>query len=108
MEVRRRPLRPPFPTAKSLVPPQRLKSGMMTSGKRTVEGNIAVGGVRNSAHLTGEAVDYDGPDLPALLREARQLPGVRKAFIHRGHVHTEGNGWAAPYYGRNGTKGLNR
>lgn len=108
MEVRRSSLRPTFPAAKGYVPPQRLKSGAMTSGRRTPRGNKDVGGVPNSAHLTGEAVDYDGPDLNALLQEARQLPGVRKAFIHRGHVHTEGNGWQAPYYGRNGTKGLKR
>ena len=81
---------------------------MMTSGRRTTEGNIAVGGVRNSAHLTGRAADYDGPDLNALLGEVRQLPGVRKAFIHKGHVHSEGEGWAAPYYGKNGTRGLKR
>lgn len=108
MEVRRQPLRPPFPAAKGFVPPQRLISGAMTSGRRTPEGNIAVGGVSGSAHLTGEAADYDGPDLNALLAEAKRLPGVRKAFIHKGHVHTEGNGWTAPYYGKNGTRGLNK
>lgn len=80
----------------------------MTSGRRTPEGNAAVGGVAGSAHLRGEAADYDGPDLNKLLAEARRLPGVRKAFIHDGHVHTEGNGWSAPYYGKRGTKGLKR
>lgn len=77
----------------------------MTSGRRTPEGNAAVGGVKGSKHLTGEAVDYDGPNLNALLGEARQLPGVRRAFIHKGHVHTEGD-WKVPYFGKNGTKGL--
>lgn len=101
------PAQPPF-GGSGFIPPQRLKSGAMTSGRRTPEGNIAVGGVRNSKHLTGEAVDYDGPDLNAVLAEARALPGVRRAFIHKGHVHTEGDGWAAPYYGKNGTRGLNR
>lgn len=50
-------------------------------------------------------MDYWGKDLNAVLAEARNLPGVRKAFIHNNHVHTEGEGWNAPYYGRNGTKG---
>lgn len=86
-------------------PPARLQGGVMTSGRRTVEGNRAVGGVPNSKHLTGEAVDYSGPDLNALLAEARKLPGLRRAFIHNGnHVHAEGN-WNAPYFGKNGTKG---
>lgn len=80
----------------------------MTSGRRTEEGNRIVGGVPGSAHLDASAVDYDGPDLPALLREARQLPGVRKAFIHKGHVHVEGDGWNAPYYGARGTTGLRK
>ncbi len=80
----------------------------MTSGRRTEEGNRIVGGVPDSAHLDASAVDYDGPDLNALLREARQLPGVRKAFIHKGHVHVEGEGWNAPYYGARGTTGLRK
>lgn len=81
----------------------------MTSGRRTPEGNRIVGGVPNSAHLTGRAVDYDGPDLGALLAQARKLQGIRKAFIHKGHVHTEGDdSWQAPYYGRNGTTGLRK
>ena len=86
----------------------RLGNGAMTSGRRTPEGNRLVGGVRNSAHLRGDAADYDAPDLNALLAEAKRLPGIRKAFIHDGHVHTEGKGWSAPYYGKRGTKGLKR
>ena len=80
----------------------------MTSGRRTEEGNRIVGGVPGSAHLDASAVDYDGPDLNALLAEARELPGVRKAFIHKGHVHVEGDGWQAPYYGARGTTGLRK
>lgn len=86
----------------------RLKGGVATSGRRTPEGNRIVGGVANSAHLSGNAIDYDGPDLNALLQEARRLPGVRKAFIHKGHVHTEGEGWNVPYHGKRGTTGLKR
>jgi uncharacterized protein YcbK (DUF882 family) len=79
----------------------------MTSGRRTPEGNRLVGGVPNSKHLTGEAVDYDGADLNAVLAEVRQLPGLRRAFIHNGHVHAEGE-WDAPYFGQRGTTGLRR
>lgn len=78
----------------------------MTSGRRTVAGNAAVNGVPDSKHLTGEAVDYAGGDLATILREVQSLPGLRRAFIHKGnHVHAEGN-WKVPYYGKNGTKGL--
>ena len=80
----------------------------MTSGRRTVEGNRIVGGVPNSAHLSGRAVDYDGADLNAVLAEVRRLPGTRKAFIHKGHVHAEGDGWNVPYFGRRGTYGLRK
>lgn len=76
----------------------------MTSGRRTPEGNRLVGGVPNSKHLTGEAVDYDGPNLAALLEQAKRLPGLRRAFIHKDHVHTEGD-WQAPYFGKRGTVG---
>jgi hypothetical protein len=78
----------------------------MTSGRRTPEGNAAVGGVPNSYHVDGNAVDYDGPDLGALLSEVQQtFPGA-KAFIHKGHVHTQDRRIRAPYFGKNGTRGL--
>ena len=81
----------------------------MTSGRRTVEGNRDVGGVANSRHLTGDAVDFAGPDLGALLREVQQTLGPDRAFIHNGnHVHAEKKGWGVPYYGKRGTKGLKR
>ena len=98
----------PFAERGGFVPPMRLRNGAMTSGRRTPEGNRAVGGVPDSAHLRGNAADYDGTNLNALLAEARRLPGVRKAFIHDGHVHTEGEGWSAPYYGKRGTQGLRK
>lgn len=80
----------------------------MTSGRRTVEGNRAVGGVPNSWHVSGNAVDYVGPDLNKVLAEVRQsFPGA-KAFIHKDHVHAQDRRIKAPYYGKNGTRGLTR
>lgn len=76
----------------------------MTSGRRTPEGNRIVGGVPNSNHLKGIAADFDGPDLGAVLQEVRQLPGHRRSFIHKNHVHGEGD-WQVPYFGKNGTRG---
>ena len=90
-----------FPNA----PPMRLKHGSMTSGRRTVEGNALVGGVSDSKHISGDGVDYDGPDLPKLLGEVREtFPGA-KAFIHKGHVHVQDPRIDAPYYGERGTRG---
>ncbi len=78
----------------------------MTSGRRTPEGNRLVGGVEGSWHVDGNAVDYDGPDLGALLGEVQQtFPGA-KAFIHKNHVHTQDRRLRAPYYGKRGTFGL--
>ena len=95
------------PTGSFRSPPSRLKSGFMTSGRRTPEGNKLVGGHPNSGHLRGTDVDYDGADLNAVLREVQGLPGYQKAFIHDGHVHARGE-WDVPYFGKNGTKGLKR
>lgn len=80
--------------------------GRMTSGRRTPEGNRAVGGVPNSWHLSGDAFDLDGPNLSALLQEARTQYPQAKSFIHDGHVHVQQRGLGVPYYGKNGTKGL--
>ena len=101
MEVRRQPRLAPFAN-----PLTKLKNGAMTSGRRTVEGNRIVGGVPNSRHITGNAVDYDGPNLPALLQEVRATYPGAKAFIHNGHVHTQGDRIRAPYFGKRGTTGL--
>jgi hypothetical protein len=98
---------PPFGDGQRVTPPQRLRHGAMTSGRRTEEGNRLVGGVPNSGHLRGTDADYDGPDLNALLAEIREQPGHRKSFIHDGHVHASGD-WDVPYFGHRGTTGLRR
>lgn len=78
----------------------------MTSGRRTVEGNRLVGGVPNSWHLSGDAVDYDGPNLSGLMAEARQkFPGA-KILTHDGHVHVQDRRLDVPYFGKRGTYGL--
>lgn len=82
------------------------QNGQMTSGRRTREGNAAVGGVANSWHLSGDAFDLDGPNLSSLLREAQTKYPSAKAFIHDGHVHVQQRGLGVPYYGKNGTRGL--
>lgn len=69
---------------------------VVTSGRRTPLGNRRVGGVPNSFHLRGRAVDLDGP-LP-LLQEAaataweqrigRKCTGPEEVLIHDPeHLH---------------------
>lgn len=71
-----------------------------------------VGGDPNSRHLSGDAADYDGPDLNALRNEVSDYYGQGfNVAIHNGpharHVHVSRPGWGqVPYFGRLGTYGL--
>lgn len=84
-------------------PDVRKAPGTLTSGRRTPEGNRAVGGRANSYHLSGDAADYVGASPNAL----RQYFGAGVRIIPESdHIHVQGRGLNAPYFGKNGTRGL--
>ena len=70
-----------------------------------MQGNVLVGGAKNSNHLRGEAVDYVGTTREAL---QNYFGPQAKVGWHKTPWHTDLPGGNVPYYGKRSTYGLGR
>ncbi len=65
---------------------------LISSGLRCPDHNAEVGGVPNSRHLVGKAMDFriSGQDAETVLAYVQQLPGIRYAYaIDSNYVHMD-------------------
>lgn len=61
----------------------------VTSGRRCVRHNRKVGGVRNSYHLSGRAVDVKADDMNRLYDALIAVPAFRYIERHEGYIHAD-------------------
>lgn len=64
---------------------------VITSGYRDPDKNLAVGGVKNSSHTRGLAVDIkcNDPFMQAKLAWALGCAGFRRVGVYAGHLHCD-------------------
>lgn len=65
---------------------------IVTSGRRCAKHNAKVGGVANSRHLSGKAMDFSvsGFSASSVLNYVQKQPGIRYAYaIDNKHVHMD-------------------
>jgi hypothetical protein len=87
--------------------PRTVPGATVTSMRRTLGGNQAVGGVPNSRHLSGDAADFapaHGQSLQHLASELQRIYPDAHVLIESDHVHVSRHGWGLPFFGRRGAR----